>query len=188
MDEYIDCPYCKSESLVEEFNRGMGRCPVCGRANYELDGYMNGYRQGARTAATCQVCGDYVEHDPFDNAPVHLDEEGELDHENDRGHDPVPVYDEHDEWRCGDCGKTTTGAECHYCGGNESVDDKIVRAMENYKERRDRMGAIDFIASQNTTDREELLFRGWTLAAFLGSDPTPSRRTWAVVAQATASS
>ena len=31
---------------------------------------------------------------------------------------------------------------------------------------------------------EELLFRGWTLAAFLGSDPLPGRRAWAVGAQA----
>ena len=41
MDEYIDCPYCKSESLAEEFRSGAGHCPVCGRANYEMDGYMN---------------------------------------------------------------------------------------------------------------------------------------------------
>ncbi|MFM8496113.1 MAG: type II CAAX prenyl endopeptidase Rce1 family protein [Planctomycetia bacterium] len=32
---------------------------------------------------------------------------------------------------------------------------------------------------------EELLFRGWALAAFLGDDPAPRRRMWAVAAQAT---
>lgn len=48
MDEYVDCPYCKSESLAEEFRSGGGHCPVCGRANYELDGYMDGYRNAHR--------------------------------------------------------------------------------------------------------------------------------------------
>jgi sodium transport system permease protein len=33
---------------------------------------------------------------------------------------------------------------------------------------------------------EEFLFRGWTLAAFLGGEPAPGRRFWAVVAQAAA--
>ncbi|MBU6221329.1 MAG: ABC transporter permease subunit [Planctomycetes bacterium] len=33
---------------------------------------------------------------------------------------------------------------------------------------------------------EELLFRGWTLAAFLGVEPASGRRFWAVVAQAAA--
>lgn len=31
---------------------------------------------------------------------------------------------------------------------------------------------------------EELLFRGWTLASFLGSTPAPGRRVWAIAAQA----
>lgn len=37
-DEFIDCPYCGAESHAAEFQGGF--CPVCGRANYELPGYM----------------------------------------------------------------------------------------------------------------------------------------------------
>lgn len=162
-DDYVGCPYCGAESLAQEFMGGS--CPFCGKANYELEGYMGGYRHppnyaSLRTAAMCETCGENVAQG-YDDEMVHLDEDNEPDHETDYDHAPKPVYDQSDEWECAECGKTTIGKECHYCGGIESMDDRIDRAMENRKERsmRDRMSAIDFVASQNVTDREELLFR-----------------------------
>jgi hypothetical protein len=50
MDEYVDCPYCHAASPAEEFTAGFGRCPFCGKGNYELDGYMG--HLGHRTAAS----------------------------------------------------------------------------------------------------------------------------------------
>lgn len=94
-----------------------------------------------------------------------------------------------DEWKCPGCRKWASGEDCGYCGttaeeagyADELIDQGIkgespimtVRPREGARMNL-RTAAIDFVAAQNTTDREELLFRAHRHASNLtGTLPVP---------------
>lgn len=209
MDDYIDCPHCAAASPTEEFHADGGRCPVCGKANYELDGYMDGYRQGARLAGGKMPDGsdmpdeaesaryvlDFMHRKGVESLNVDdenrhpsyqrdFDDEEELDDavawvpkeliHNPQGNGPRapwnPVIRRQDieDWFArnpkhrkippGQYGlppEADPGTNRSLLSNRQAKNDEAGRGMGNNT----RTAAIDFLAGQNTSDREELLFR-----------------------------